>query len=460
MLAATSLALSLGAQHAAASFPGANGRIAFTDGTGIWTMNPDGTGKVQLTASGDFAPRWSPDGSMIVFESTRDGNREIYRMNADGTAQTRLTTDPGLDSSPDWSPDGTRIVFARDAEIWTMDATGASPANLTNTAAPVRETNPRWSPDGTTIAFAYADDAQSGIWKMNADGTNRRAYRENGTGYTGSWFTYAAHEWSPDASGLAYTYTYYDPVLEEDIDSFELERPVRGISSFDPGYLDFGAAYAPDGSDFAYYSDAAIHTLEHGEVAFEGYAPSWQPVLHAHAHPSGASPVRVSLVPAFGRCEAPDRQHGPPLAHPSCGPPVGLANTSAAGAGSIRMDVLPGDVALSASITGVMNADRSDYTGDLQAHTEIRVTDRDNTPAPATSPGWGAGTVTDTSFGFSIPCTPTADPKLGSDCILKTTANAVVPALIESTQRTVWQLGQVKVDDAGGPFLVQGLFVP
>ena len=49
---------------------------------------------------------WSPDGTQIAFVSDRDGNREIYVMNANGTGQTRLTNNPAADNNPDWQPIG------------------------------------------------------------------------------------------------------------------------------------------------------------------------------------------------------------------------------------------------------------------------------------------------------------------------------------------------------------------
>ena len=52
----------------------------------------------------DQDPAWSPDGSKIAFESDRDGNYEIYVMNADGTAQHNLTNDGAYDRDPAWSP--------------------------------------------------------------------------------------------------------------------------------------------------------------------------------------------------------------------------------------------------------------------------------------------------------------------------------------------------------------------
>ena len=50
----------------------------------------------------DVLPAWSPDGKKIAFVSGRDGNNEIYVMNADGTGVTRLTKDPGEDLDPTW----------------------------------------------------------------------------------------------------------------------------------------------------------------------------------------------------------------------------------------------------------------------------------------------------------------------------------------------------------------------
>jgi hypothetical protein len=94
-----------------AAFPGTNGKIAFhsnRDGNSeIYVMDADGSRQTNLTnhTAFDILPAWSPDGSKIVFVSDRDGPpkiSEIYVMNADGSGQTRLTFNPASDGSPDW----------------------------------------------------------------------------------------------------------------------------------------------------------------------------------------------------------------------------------------------------------------------------------------------------------------------------------------------------------------------
>src|SRR5213593_1701499 len=85
-----------GSAHA--SFPGTNGKIFITSnlgtpGTDIYSINPDGTGLKRLTtgAANDSFAAVSPSGKRVAFVSERDGNPEIYVMNADGSGQARLT---------------------------------------------------------------------------------------------------------------------------------------------------------------------------------------------------------------------------------------------------------------------------------------------------------------------------------------------------------------------------------
>ena len=84
----------------------------------VYCVNADGTGSVaQKTTPANVngsSPSLSPDGSQIVFQTSRDGNNEIYVMNPDGTGLQRLTTNLARDVNPAWSPDGTKIAFESD----------------------------------------------------------------------------------------------------------------------------------------------------------------------------------------------------------------------------------------------------------------------------------------------------------------------------------------------------------
>lgn len=133
-------------------------RIAYccTSLSDILSMNPivsqirviqvDGTSIGELSKEDDSFPIYSPDGERIVFESFRDGNFEIYVMDADGTNQRRLTDNSLIDTDPSWSPDGERIIFvsSRDGneEIYVMDWDGKNVMRLTENS--YRDYGPSW----------------------------------------------------------------------------------------------------------------------------------------------------------------------------------------------------------------------------------------------------------------------------------------------------------------------------
>jgi Tol biopolymer transport system component len=99
----------------------------------------DGSGQTQLTSNSDSAPSWSPDGLMIAFQSFRDGDYDIYVMNADGSGQRAVTNNTVDDEDPAWSPDGQKIAFESyrprggQAQIFVINADGSKETRLTNT---------------------------------------------------------------------------------------------------------------------------------------------------------------------------------------------------------------------------------------------------------------------------------------------------------------------------------------
>lgn len=115
-------------------------------------MNEAGTQLVNLTnrATNEFAPTWSADGTRIVsIEIAQDfSSYIIWRMDADGTNQTMLTSYPfAAETSVDWSPNGDRLTYHGwadgDYDVYVLNSDGSGLANVTNSTA-TKEANPRW----------------------------------------------------------------------------------------------------------------------------------------------------------------------------------------------------------------------------------------------------------------------------------------------------------------------------
>jgi len=157
--------------------------VSPVDGTIAFISTRSGTPELWLLAPGQEprrltqmsgavvqAPRWSPDGSSLLFAAGHKGNFDLYRISRDGGSPTRLTDDPAEDLQPSWSADGRSIYFTSRRSgawrIWRMDA--ADPARL----EPVSGDGPmgaRASPDGRTLY--YVKDNVDGLWRLPLDGS-------------------------------------------------------------------------------------------------------------------------------------------------------------------------------------------------------------------------------------------------------------------------------------------------
>lgn len=226
------------------------GKIAFhTDRDGnfeIYVMNADGSEQTRLTnnAAFDGVPAISPDGTRILFETDRDGNNEIYVMNVDGTGQINLTNHLGWDERPSWSPDGTKIVFVSDRDgdndIFVMNADGSSPANLTSAAGNDRPAT--WSPDGTKLAFSSNRTGAFEIFVMNADGSN--VVQVTDTPASADF----APAWSPDGTLIAFTSNASSP----EIHVMNADGSGRVSLTNSPGADNRWPSWSPDGSWIAF----------------------------------------------------------------------------------------------------------------------------------------------------------------------------------------------------------------
>jgi Tol biopolymer transport system component len=234
-------------------------------------------GDEQLTTTGDYAfPAWSIDGAKIAFTTLRDGNGEIWVMDADGSHETRVSDAAPQKYSvmPSWSPDGTIVFtwgfdaavvrpgeftaprtirstamfgsFSRDGakivyttklpesdrthnEIFTMNADGSDPTQLTfsdDVDAPDANAS-SWSPDGKTVAFfcghegdlppdeldPYYREGKQQVCLIDADGGNRRTLTQ---------CTMCGSDnpgWSPDGAQVFYDRgTYTNGVVTNVID--------------------------------------------------------------------------------------------------------------------------------------------------------------------------------------------------------------------------------------------------
>jgi len=125
-------------------------------GQQLQSVNITGQDRKPLTTSSiNHWPSFSPDGKKLAFGSSRDGDYEIYVMDADGNNVRRLTRSPGIDQRPAWSPDGQRLAFVsnRDGnyEIYVMHADGSNVRRLTRNEE--RDDYPTWHPDGKRLVF-------------------------------------------------------------------------------------------------------------------------------------------------------------------------------------------------------------------------------------------------------------------------------------------------------------------
>jgi TolB protein len=160
------------------------------------------TPTIGLTAIGTtLLPLSGSGGGRIAFSSRRDGNYEIYVMNADGTDPRRLTMSPGNEEGdPAWSPDGTQIAFSSSREsqgtILVMNADGTNLQQLSSRGG----MGPAWSPDGARIAFS-CEIHGSDLYVMNSDGTHEQQLTF--TDVPGSKTLIFSPAWSPDGTQIA-----------------------------------------------------------------------------------------------------------------------------------------------------------------------------------------------------------------------------------------------------------------
>lgn len=156
---------SLGKQTATVEVLERQSKFVFTFGGVIGgriaTINEDGSDFQTLASGGDnFGPRWSPDGSKIVWTKRTAEGAFIWMMNADGTGQERI--DEAMGFAPSFTPDGRKLGFQRDGEVAVIDLASRQVMQLTPDDDDFFMGAPSFSPDGNTIATQRAGNIPDG----------------------------------------------------------------------------------------------------------------------------------------------------------------------------------------------------------------------------------------------------------------------------------------------------------
>ena len=156
--------------------------VSGTAPAGLFVANADGTDLRRLTDGDlDFGPAWSPGGDRIAFSTLRF-ELGIWLMLPDGSAATRLPVQISLGiGEPRWSPDGSRILFTGGVEQagssnWGVHVVAFDGTGLRTLTSSVGDRDAAWSRDGSRVVFASTGRANvsaygSELYIMNADGS-------------------------------------------------------------------------------------------------------------------------------------------------------------------------------------------------------------------------------------------------------------------------------------------------
>ena len=266
---------------------GTEGRIVFTRfGSGIMTMNADGTDQHVVAASDHYAvdrPVWSPDGSKIAFHGfygeAKNESGGLFVMNADGS--NRRLIELGGDA-PVWSPDGRWIAFENHGVIKVTSAEGVDRFRASDHEG---ADSPTWAPTSDRLAFRGCCREGDEIYRVGIPPARiDQLTNEEDDGASGAY----TPAWSPDGSTIAHKRIRYDAATQTDSEALYLMSPDgTGVERVTGEYFFDGVpVWSPDGSQIAFAArrsgddQSSIFVLpiggEEREVA-DGVAPAWSP---------------------------------------------------------------------------------------------------------------------------------------------------------------------------------------
>jgi Tol biopolymer transport system component len=217
------------------------------------------------------------------------GDKEIFRMNPDGTGVRQLTFNKVDDFAPILSPDGTRVAYAShgvqlsnpegDWEVYAMNASdGKGKKNLSNNGAGVDEFNPAFSPGGKKIAYESSGvqpsnpEGDGEIYVVNAlDGTGKKNLTDNGVEVSGAYPVGDFHpDFSPDGKRIAYVSEGRQPSNQQGDSEVYVMNALDGtgqknLTDTTDSIRDIRPDFSPDGSKVAYVSWGAQISNQEGD---------------------------------------------------------------------------------------------------------------------------------------------------------------------------------------------------
>src|SRR3989475_10235092 len=230
---------------------GGGGKITFQSNRNgnfdIFVMNADGSGVTQVTSHpfDEYLPLFSPDGSRITFGRC-SGTCQVVVINADGSGE-RVVVNDGFPGA--WSPDGNRIAFGGSGGtgidgIYVVNGDGSGLVRVLN---PDFITD--WSPDGRQLMIVSGRDGDLELYATPLDGSPVTKLTDN-TADDG-----AGTGWSPDGSRIAFNSNRGGAGQ----DVFVMNADGSGVTQLTPndGFDDTGPVWSPDATQLAFESNRA-----------------------------------------------------------------------------------------------------------------------------------------------------------------------------------------------------------
>jgi len=501
-----------------------------------------GGGNGNLNAS--FAAA-SIDGERVFFSTAEsmvaadtDASRDVYQRHAGATTLVSVGPDGGNGSFNvlfgGISLDGTRVFFETREALVSGDTDGACP----DTSEPPQfillcfdvyersSGNTTWVSDGGNGAHnaSFAAISQEGgrvffdtteaLLPADGDSGARDVYeRFGGTlnlisqGPVGGTGLHFAEFVGASTDGTRVFFQTYEQLTSNDTDATWLDVYERyagattlistGPAATNGDSIPLWRGNSLDGTRAFFQTDEPLVSAD-TDTSWDAYAR--EAPISGYPRPKGAKTVRSALVPAYSECTSPTRTHGPPLAHPSCNPPIqrspvltvgtpdangfaavsssyvrfkGLGAPAAPEDSDIEVRVRVNDVHCRTANAACPGGAGSDYVGPLLVRATTQVTDRLNGPATNES-----ATVAPFELEIPVNCVAVGGNE-GSRCNVTTTVEAFYPGAVIDLQRAIWENAPATVMDpgpngtgfgAGCPatcgdgdenvFLRQGIFIP